>query len=130
MHTYAAGLRGPLGVALGGITVGGGSFSSASVIEKRIIPIPPHGTEPIYVSNTVMPTYAKNVTPPRGFYKSHSRYLGEKMKKGMVKEFSEENSILKYKATVRYSFTEDCTSPTEVSSSHFVLCDDEEGVSK
>lgn len=112
---YAAGLRGPLGMAMSGITIGGSSFSSVSVIEKRVIPVPPHGTEPVYITGEIGIGAAKNVTSPKGIFQSHHRYMGKKMGKGMVREFTEDNSVLKYKATVRYGFTEDCSSPKEVS---------------
>ena len=127
---YGLGARGPVTSALSAITVtnSSGDYSGTMVSEKRIIPVAPMGTETIYAEdNTIFKTleemgrinhYRQDARNLLKMNWTHHRYLEKgqeiKMKKGLSRQYTNENTILRYKAHIHYSFTEKMESDKEV----------------
>ncbi|MBQ4393580.1 MAG: hypothetical protein II826_10800 [Prevotella sp.] len=127
---YGMGTRGPVTTALSAITVSSssGNYRGTIVSEKRIIPVAPLSTEAVFVEdNTIIKTLEaircvknygeENKNLIKCFW-THRRYVERgqeiKMKKGLSRQYTEENTILSYKALVHYSFTEKMEADKEI----------------
>lgn len=106
-----------------------GSFQGQMVTEKRIVPIAPHSYTPIYIQDLYATLVSKGyfVTNHKWHYPRTSQ---QKIKKGMVQQYDENNTILNYKATIRYSTTEDMKNYIEATTDNYLkawVVDDQEG---
>lgn len=132
----AFGARGPVATALSAIVVShsSGNYNGTIVSEKRIIPVAPMSTEPVYVEDySVCYTLCKlgraeynykvdgeseKIMEVKGYGNRHLRLVEKgnkiKMKKGMERQYNAQNSIMSCKALLHYSFTENMNDEKEV----------------
>ena len=121
----AFGLGGPVASALSCLSVSNsyGSFAGTIVSEKRIVPIAPNTTEVVYVSKFSISEMLENIYllidhKKRMKWLSHARLIEngqkQKLRRGFEREYDESNSILPFKATMNYSFSEDMGEKKEV----------------
>lgn len=108
-----------------------GSFQGQMITEKRIVPIAPHSYTPIYIQDfhatLASKGYFGKSTSHRWTYTEAPK---QKIKKGMVQLYDENNTILNYKACVRYSTTEDMKNYKEATTDNYLkawVVDDQEG---
>lgn len=116
---YALGARGPVVAAMSATTYSSSSSNTYGTIthEKRFIPIAPESSEVI-----------KNIYPypstVGGGNLKHYRLeeQGKKIKftKGLSRQYTEENSVMKYKCLVRYSFSEDTNGQREATVDNYL----------
>lgn len=117
----AAGVGGPLGTALSGITVGRGSESGTgtgtTVYEQRVIAIPPHSTVPTYRFHGLALSFDETIIdagvkaqPFRpvelGAFKEPDTGKRETFKKNTMRHYEKSNTPLKIQAMIKYSFSE------------------------
>ena len=118
----ALGIGGPVGSILGGVNVGGGTsnMNSTTTYEKRILSVAPQSLAELY-DYTDCESFLEYGS---GYIDSDPGNLGifwgvrgcfvdpitkqkTKFQKGMVREYNEKNSPMRYKGVVKYATTED-----------------------
>lgn len=132
---YGLGARGPVTSALSAITVSNGTsdYEGTIISEKRIVPVAPLSTEVVYAEDLSVYYVLCRLGRLREYDFSnnlrksnwtHSRYLERgneiKMKKGLSREYTEENTPLAYKTIVHYAFSESMDDPREVTTDNYL----------
>lgn len=115
-------------------SLGTGNFQGDMISEKRILPIAPNAIQcimafsvpDILVRKGVFLKFSRNSS-----YKLADGWRGKNLKRGMYAVYNEENSILNWKVSLRYSFKEDMSDSKDVRTGNYLkawVIDNKEGL--
>lgn len=123
-------------VSIGGISSvssisGVGSFQGDIISEKRIVPIAPKTIKCITAFSVIDYFVKYGIFEKLNIYRYVENGKSKVMKIGMGSVFNEDNSILKYRSSVRYSFKEDMSTYKDATTDNYLkawVVDDKEGL--